>query len=59
MGYQNNSRPKKKKELLADISFDLTDLWDDINKEVDKEHLMESVKFIKKTLNKLEKKMSK
>tara|TARA_B110000503_G_scaffold130091_1_gene203062 strand:+ start:502 stop:681 length:180 start_codon:yes stop_codon:yes gene_type:complete len=59
MGYQNNSRPKKKLDLLIDISFDLSDLLHDIDRGIDKDSLAENIKFIKKTVNKLGKKISK
>lgn len=59
MGYQNNSRPKKKLALLIDISFDLSDLLYDIDRGIDKDSLAENIKFIKETVNKLGKKISK
>jgi hypothetical protein len=52
MGYQNQSRPVGKKALLQDISFDLSDLKEDIrNSTLNNAELIAAVNFIKESLN--------
>jgi len=59
MGYQNQERPKKLNYLLTDAQMDLTDLIDDIEHDIDKEKLVNSVLFIKGTIAKIEKSFKK
>ena len=59
MGYQNNSRPKKKSTLILDIACDLDDLEDYIDNDRGKEQLLSSISYIKQSYKKLQKKLRK